>query len=83
MEKLTIALILLMCLIGCRAKEKPEVENSRITRALSPCQCKLSGGCSIMWKISPDRLYTDGTAPLDYDNFGRYVGSMDVPSECR
>ena len=53
------------------------------TSAMSPCQCKLAGGCG-MHMLPPDgKPYADGTYPDDYDAWGFYTGQLDVPKECR
>ena len=50
---------------------------------MSPCQCKMAGGCVVEWSMRSTETYADGTAPRDYDAWGRYTGRVDVPRECR
>jgi hypothetical protein len=55
----------------------------RISFVMSPCQCKMSGGCGISFFIGNDILYADETSPKDYDRWGVYSGQIEVPSTCR
>lgn len=54
--KTTILVIgMILCtLVGCK-------NDSKTTFAMSPCQCKASGGCEITWYVPPGRTYADGT----------------------
>jgi hypothetical protein len=70
MKKLPI--IFALVLAGC-SKPKPN--------KMSPCQCRMVvNGCGIQWKAE---VYADGTRDEDYDAWGRYMGTIDVPRECR
>ncbi len=48
---------------------------------MSPCQCRMAGGCSVEWSIDE---YADGTRPEDYDEWDQYIGDDPrVPEQCR
>lgn len=70
--------IILLCatLVSCS-------EESKTTSMMSPCQCKTSGGCAVMWHVPEGKTYADGTLPKDYDDYGNYFGTAEVPDICR
>lgn len=61
---------------------EPSLPGSR-TSAMSPCQCKVNGGCAITFKPKQGLLYADGTNPYFYDEYGFYIGTKDVPIQCK
>lgn len=83
-RKLITASALIALLVASTGCVEKELHNGRVvTMAMSPCSCKMSGGCGASWRPRGDGLYADKTAPEDYDAYGQYKGSMMLPEECR
>lgn len=81
---LGLLIFFVVSVVNVVIEHKPQTHNGRvITAAMSPCQCKVAGGCGVSWSPTGNGLYADKTEPEHYDSWGVYSGPVAVHDSCR